>query len=425
MAHFLHYNPSTGTISFWARLGVSVFDGVVDAGGLDITWPESKIYSAVDTGRVTMDAGSDTCADDATNYLIWSSGTALTLQTTAPTPQEVLVSTITTVAGDITDITDAALIKRSLHVSEPPEPLGAGSIWKITDDNPPNPIWNRNVGDFVNDCKIGNDGFIYAVSAFTGIPNIFKLTSNGAVVWSQTIADNMLAIDADSSGNVYVGGERTGGKTVWKFDSNGNLLTSYDSTGDCHAILTNDTHVYIGVFGDWIRQLDTALNLNWTASAGPKTVRGMAFNSGGNIIAAGIGVGGDDVAEYNDSGVLQDSADTATLLCYDVAVDSNDNIYVATSGILGSDTVFKYNSSFVLQWSDDYAPAEMFGIAVDGNDDIYAVGQGSGASNNCFKIDVLGNLLASWRTSTGNYNGADAQGDAIYIGGVLDDDFVT
>ena len=116
MGYVLHYNPSTGTISFWPKIGVAAFDGVVDADGLDITWPVSSIYTT-QTSRVAMEAGSGTCDDDATNYLIWSAGTTLSLGTTAPATGEILVSTITTVGGDITDITDADLLWRTIHLA--------------------------------------------------------------------------------------------------------------------------------------------------------------------------------------------------------------------------------------------------------------------------------------------------------------------
>ena len=116
MGYVLHYNPSTGTISFWPRIGVVSFGGVVDAGGLDITWPVSSIYTT-QTTRVAMEAGSGTCDDDATNYLVWTTGTTLTLQTTEPALGEILVSTITTSGGDITDVADADILWRTLHMS--------------------------------------------------------------------------------------------------------------------------------------------------------------------------------------------------------------------------------------------------------------------------------------------------------------------
>jgi len=121
----LHYNPSTGTISYWPKLGVSSFTGVVDAGGLDITWPASKLYTSPATGRIDMDAGSGTCADNTTNYLIWSSGMGLALGTTEPSDAEILASTITTSGGDITDITAAELIVRVLHI------MSTRTEWKL------------------------------------------------------------------------------------------------------------------------------------------------------------------------------------------------------------------------------------------------------------------------------------------------------
>ena len=125
MGYKLHYNPSTGTISYWPKLGVSSFTGVVDAGGLDITWPVSKLYTQPNTGRIDMDAGSDTCTDDTTNYLLWSSGAGLALGTTAPSDAEILVSTITTSGGDIADITAAELIVRVLHI------MSTRTEWKL------------------------------------------------------------------------------------------------------------------------------------------------------------------------------------------------------------------------------------------------------------------------------------------------------
>lgn len=71
---------------------------VSDGGGLAITWTAGKMRTPA---AVSTSSGGATCTDDAKNYLVWDSGTTLTLQTSAPTDAQIEIACIHCQDGDI------------------------------------------------------------------------------------------------------------------------------------------------------------------------------------------------------------------------------------------------------------------------------------------------------------------------------------
>ncbi len=76
---------------------------IVDAGTLDITWPATQIFDASVDSEVDINSGSGTCTDNLTNYLIWTSGSTLTLGTTPPddSANEIGIAHIVCMGNDI------------------------------------------------------------------------------------------------------------------------------------------------------------------------------------------------------------------------------------------------------------------------------------------------------------------------------------
>jgi len=87
---------------------------VSDDGGRDISWTAGEIYTP-DGDIISTVSGSSTCTDNAVNYLVWSSGTSLTLQTSPPSDGEIGIAEIAVAAGDIWEIDEVPILNRLLY----------------------------------------------------------------------------------------------------------------------------------------------------------------------------------------------------------------------------------------------------------------------------------------------------------------------
>ncbi|KKK81070.1 hypothetical protein LCGC14_2817170, partial [marine sediment metagenome] len=75
---------------------------VTDEGGINISWTAGEIYDQANKTIVdTNSSGSTGLTDDNVNYLKWVSGSSLTLNTTAPSGDEISVAVINAQDGDI------------------------------------------------------------------------------------------------------------------------------------------------------------------------------------------------------------------------------------------------------------------------------------------------------------------------------------
>ena len=94
---------------------------LVDVGGLGITWPASEMWDDPNNTEVETDAGSGTCTDNTINFLIWVTGSTLTLGTTKAdvSAGEIDVAEISCQDGDIWHIDQADRIRiRTYELSE-------------------------------------------------------------------------------------------------------------------------------------------------------------------------------------------------------------------------------------------------------------------------------------------------------------------
>lgn len=91
---------------------------ISDDGGLGISWTAGQVYTP-DGDILDVSASSGTCTDDSINYLIWSSGSTLTLGTTQATTNELSVGVIGCQDSDIWEIVQEPLCQtllRDIHV---------------------------------------------------------------------------------------------------------------------------------------------------------------------------------------------------------------------------------------------------------------------------------------------------------------------
>ena len=97
-------------------INAGVLDAITvsDAGTRNITWTAGEIFDHGNSEVVDTVSGSGTCDDNKVNYLIWVSGTGLTLQDTSidPATDEVLIAHIICQENDIWQIHQNNIISR-------------------------------------------------------------------------------------------------------------------------------------------------------------------------------------------------------------------------------------------------------------------------------------------------------------------------
>lgn len=296
-------------------------------------------------------------------------------------------------------------------------------------------------------------GNVYATGCATGAIDgqtlsgtadliITKYSPSGVHQW--TVQDGVSGsqvcgsgIATDASGNVYVTGS-----TNAAFDSqaqhgaNDFFITKYNSSGirqwtiqdgatgaasvfvygiavdsGGNAFLTGSGAAFDGQSGDFfITKYSSSGLRQWTIQDGNATGQGIAVDSTGNVIVAGITSvsfdgqtlhGAQDffITKYNTSGTrqwtVQDGVSGGTVAAWGVAVDGSGNVFatgVAAGVALDGQTkygftdlfVTKYSSSGTRQWTvQDGATGSsvgVAGIAVDSSGYAYAVGDVTGAA---------------------------------------------
>lgn len=243
--------------------------------------------------------------------------------------------------------------------------------------------WVRQFGDGTNNTTsynnaVDSSGNLYVLAttfyATDRDFNLFKFNSSGVLQWKKKLDATGInatgAISIDSSDNIYVCGE----------------TNQYGEGGTDLLVM----------------KLDSSANIIWQKTLGTAGTEGsfggIAVDSGGNVIVSGYNLDDVLIAKYNSSGVLQwqrkfgaVKVDTYDIeYSVNIAVDSNDNIYIAgyesdQSGInyYYAGILVKYNSSGVIQWQKRAVKSDSFpysrrtffyGITIDSADNIYVTG---------------------------------------------------
>jgi hypothetical protein len=212
---------------------------------------------------------------------------------------------------------------------------------------------------------------------------VAKYNSSGKLQWKQQLGtskiDYSYGVATDSSGNVYISGSTNGALVGTNKGSDDAFVAKYNSSGQLQ----------------WKQQLGTSkLDYSWdvaTDSSGNVYISGL---TGGAL--AGTNKGNTDawVAKYNSSGKLQWKQQLGTSsgdISWGVATDSNGNVYISgdTYGALAGTNkgsydawVAKYNSSGKLQWKQQLGTSKIdysYDVATDSNGNVYISGFTNGA----------------------------------------------
>jgi len=120
------------------------------------------------------------------------------------------------------------------------------SVWKL--DSNGNLVWKRWTGNWTRCIAVDSSGNVYAGGYQVGSPykSVWKYNSDGDLIWSAYPCTTVYGIAVDGSGNVYIAGARTGEKSVWKLNSSGALQWDYDTGSHALSIkIGHDGSVWI------------------------------------------------------------------------------------------------------------------------------------------------------------------------------------
>jgi len=302
--------------------------------------------------------------------------------------------------------------------------------------------WTRQLGtttnEYSHDVAIDSNNNVYITGYTSGSLDgntgagsddafLVKYDSSGTKIWTRqlgsTVSDIAFSVAIDSNNNVYITGSTSGsldGNT--SAGSNDALLVKYDSSG---------TKI-------WTRQL---------GSTNYDIAYGVAIDSNNNVYITGFTDGSLDgntsagsfdvfLVKYDSTGTkvwTRQLGTTAIDYARDVAIDSNNNVYITgiTQGSLdgnthaGNNDVFlvKYDSSGSKIWTRQLGTTAIDyveGVAIDSNNNVYITGYtlgslyGTNAGNNdafLVKYDSTGTKL--WTRQLGSTVADYAQDVAI------------
>jgi len=312
--------------------------------------------------------------------------------------------------------------------------------------------WTRQLGtttnEYSHDVAIDSNNNVYITGYTSGSLDgntgagsddafLVKYDSSGTKIWTRqlgsTVSDIAFSVAIDSNNNVYITGSTSGsldGNT--SAGSNDALLVKYDSSG---------TKI-------WTRQL---------GSTNYDIAYGVAIDSNNNVYITGFTDGSLDgntsagsfdvfLVKYDSTGTkvwTRQLGTTAIDYARDVAIDSNNNVYITgiTQGSLdgnthaGNNDVFlvKYDSSGSKIWTRQLGTTAIDyveGVAIDSNNNVYITGYtlgslyGTNAGNNdafLVKYDSTGTKV--WTRQLGSmgsdiaYRVAIDSNNNVYITG--------
>jgi len=241
-------------------------------------------------------------------------------------------------------------------------------------------VYDSNFGSFSETHSVGIDslGNVYASNWLGG--QIQKYDSDGNLLTSWVLDQSVLAY-VDSSNNVW--GIDYDSSTVYKYDSDGNLLMTLGSPGSSDGQFNGPRGVAV----------DSSGNI-WVADTNNSRIQ--KFDSSGNFLLKVVGISS----------------------AYDIAVDSNNNVYAV---LLGG-TIKKYNSSgtYISTIGSNGSNNGQFSsprrLSFDSNDNMYVVDAGNARVQ---ILDSSGNYLSSFAIFGGsnNFFGLDVtpDGNTLYV----------
>jgi hypothetical protein len=282
-----------------------------------------------------------------------------------------------------------------------------------------------------NDVGVKANATITAVSEIFYAFNTTRLNSDGYYMFGSgavTPSSKNMVYDS-SSGGLYCS-VSTGFKKV---TIDGNFAWQVAISGITNPTIgiamSQDGHVWTGGYAA-ADTLGNVANLRKYTTSGvqsayynvtnPSRIWSLCLDASGNVYT--VGVGNDELAKYNSSGVQQWSYDHGADL-YGVAVDGSGNVYVTGAVGTGTYTTRKLDSSGSVLWSVNHGAATN-GITIDGSGNVYIVGSAGtggyhfrkynssgslqwsknhGASLSCLSIDAAGYIWVGGSTGTDSH----------------------
>lgn len=283
-------------------------------------------------------------------------------------------------------------------------------------------LWNRSDGstrsDFATSVAVDSLENIIAAGVIQNITStqydiwVWKLNPSGTILWNVTAGnpsrpDRALGVAVDSADNITVVGYNetagtSGGRSIylWKYNSSGSKL--WEKTIRAPATYSSEAN---GV------AIDSDDNITITGY--------MFFTSGLGVVSQVFTAKLDPLGNQIKNVTFNYSGSTSNI-GNDVAIDSNDNIFVVGNAGFNSIPIafiVKYDSNLVHQWNRTINLTGVttfgesgLGVAIDDEDKIYV----TGVTNRTIllvKYDTNGNQL--WNLSS-SY-GASSQGLSIDI----------
>ena len=275
------------------------------------------------------------------------------------------------------------------------------------------------------------DGVMSIEKKLLGVnPSGIKLDYFVAMLDDTSENDKFLDAAVDSEGNIFAIGWTAHGSTekflVAKYDSTGSLQWkkeantswTYDSRGAGIAINSADEVVITGqtngTYCEVMKLNNSSGNPIWRKRASIGNNYGVAINSSDEIIMAPDNASyiymvkiDDNGAEISNESIRGSNANQGYGR---VAVDANDNIYLATRQSTSSGTGYdvqlvKFNSSNVVQWQSvvhvsGYSTYEIHGIAIDEvNNYVFVSWPASNGYQHLSKFDTSGGYIHSKRVA--------------------------
>jgi len=244
--------------------------------------------------------------------------------------------------------------------------IGGGDVLILKFDTNGTQLWNTTWGgsaeDSGRDISIDSENHLYVVGSTKSFGAgssdivIIKYDSNGTQLWNTTIGsndyDSSQGVTIDEANFIYIAANTPTGVLIMKFHSDGSQIWNTTLGGLNHATsnaITVDSENCTYITG-----------ITYSYSSWEDTYY--------EILVCKLDANGFPL--WNSTwGEIYPNHDIG----YDIAVDSNKNIYVI--GTASNDILLKYNSIGELLWIRKSGGNQGYGIQIDASDDIYITGR--------------------------------------------------
>jgi hypothetical protein len=271
-------------------------------------------------------------------------------------------------------------------------------------------LWQRGLTDDANACTFYDvhlaDGVLYTVGKAGAVGIVAAWDTDGTLLWQTEVSDirvEFAGVTSDASGNTI---------------AVGNILDTNPGTTRGYLAKFDDTGAVV-----WQRKL--------TPASGGSLFYQVAIDSTGDIIAVGEGPSNTLLVKYDSSGSIVWQKDITGAYAYAIAMDEEDNIYLAgaTTGLDG--WLAKLDNDGAFLWQRETALAvgylAFFSVALDGVGGVVAAGYAD-VDLLLVKYDTSG-VLEYQRTITSDAGsmlatGVSATEDRIYLVADAGDGFV-